>query len=230
MREENMKKYKLSVLLFGVMVILTSFLATALGPWTPIPVPPVRYLWDYDDFSSGSFLDPSKWTEMQDPEGWPLMGQYYVDTQEGRYHTQSVGSNDQRVVLHLTGHKFRVGDTLDYDVYYNAQQDVNGIFVYLNGGPTYRLSTCPETSILPFDPLGIYHYTIAFKSTHIELTKIYPNNSRSTCNLPINQQWNYGGRTWSSTPPWTIGIESYKGGSPSTSFIHADFDNFIISG
>lgn len=213
---------KLTIITFLILCLVSVVHAATDLNYTYVPVPPVRYFWEYDDFSSGN-LDLTKWIEKQDPEGQPFMVQHYVDRQEGRYHTQSVGSNDQRVVLHLTGYQFIVGDVLEYDVYYNSGS--GGIFVYLNGGPVNRMpaNKCPTN--IEGNLLGRHHIKLSFDPTNITFELIDPNNFVSKCQIPINQRWQYGGKTWSSSPPWMVGVESYSSG-----LIHADYDNFIISG
>ena len=187
----------------------------------------------YDDFSSG-VLSPTLWAETQDPEGQPFMGQHYVDPTNLYYHVENIGTHDQRIVLNLVGHTFQPGDKLEYDVDYVSGSGNRAIVLFINGAPTDRLVQTSNPygggsigfngqAFLAGNQFGQYHIKIMFATTgvHLEITR--PDSSIYTETLPITT-WNYAGNTYSSSPPWNIGFETWSNGA-----IQANYDNFVIS-
>ncbi len=226
--EDIMVKNKLCVIsIFGVIflsLLISSFGATGQAFSTSSKS---QSCFLYDDFSSGN-LNANKWSEHQDPEGQPFMGEHFVDTVLLNYHTQNIGTHDQRVVLNLISHTFLPGDKLTYKVNNVAGSGTRGAFIYVNGGPANRIGGLPPGCDLnvDLDKVGTHRLELNFHTSGINVTLLAPDNSTRTCSIPITT-WNYGGNIYSSAPPWNIGVESFKG-SGSGDTIHVDFDDFRI--
>ncbi len=187
----------------------------------------------YDNFN-GQNLSLNKWSENPDPEGQPLMGEHFVDTILDNYHMQSIGSNDQRTVLNISGRIFEVGDILRYTVdYKNGTGNIAGV-IFLNGGPTDRfcrdVGTCIGPSIghnggdFPAgNQIGRYKFSLEFLNNGIDVTIIRPNSTVFTTTMPTNGTWVYAGSTHSSAGPWNVGFETWSNG-----LVHMDYDNVQI--
>lgn len=169
---------------------------------------------DYDDFSN-PVLDLNKWEIRQDPEGRPLMDEYWIDSILNNFHTQQNTAEDRRVYL-VPNHQFKTGDMVSYDLNVISKEGNWGNLIILTGDQYHRLSSVgynggPQS----IDDTGLFHVEIEFFEDTLEI--------RTTRDVGENETHNI-----SLTSPNGI-YELYTGSfTGHNGMLHMDFDNFRI--